>query len=105
MLPLKPKSSKSFWRPKHAWTATFCCLAEPSRKTPTTAMLEILTKAKLSWKRICFGKKKGDHVYVQSRPEEEYPKLVNRCLSAISSAKRRKRCQRINYNSSWVMWV
>ena len=77
MLPSKPKSSKSFWRPKHAWTATFCCLAEPSRKTPTTAILEILTKAKLSWKRICFGNKKGDHVYVQSRLEGEYPTLVN----------------------------
>ena len=35
-------------------------------------MLEIVTKAKLDWKRICFGNKKGDHVYVQSRSEEEY---------------------------------
>ena len=24
-----------------------CCLEEPSRKAPTTAMLEVLTKAKL----------------------------------------------------------
>ena len=96
MLPSKPKSSKSFWRPKHAWTATFYCLVEPSEKTTTTAMLEILRKAKLGRKRICFGNKKGDHVYVQSRLEEEYAKLVNRCLSAISSAKQRKRCQRFN---------
>ena len=70
MLPSKPKSSKSFWRPKHAWNATFCCLAEPSRKTPATAMLEVLIKAKLGGKRICFGNKKGDHVYVLSRLEE-----------------------------------
>ena len=27
--------------------------------------------------RICFGNKKGNHVYVQPRLEEEYPKLVN----------------------------
>ena len=40
-------------------------------------MLEVLTKAKLGRKRICFGNKKRDHVYVQSRLEEEYPKLVN----------------------------
>ena len=52
MLPSKPKSSKSFWRPKHAWTATFCYLAEPSKKTTTTAMLEILTKAKWAGKEF-----------------------------------------------------
>ena len=44
--------------------------AEPSRKTPTTAMLEVLTKAELGGKRICFGDKKGDHVNVLSRLEE-----------------------------------
>ena len=77
MLSSKPKSSKSFWRPKHIWAATFCCLAEASRKTPTTAMLEVLTKAKLGRKIIGFRNKKGAHVYAQSWLEEEYPELVN----------------------------
>ena len=93
---LPSQKAQSFWRPKIAWTAKFCCLAELSRKTQAAAMLEILTKAKLGRKRICFGNKKGDHVYVQSRLEEEYPKLVDRYLSAILSAKRRKRCQGFN---------
>ena len=100
MLPSIPKSSKSFWRSKHTWTATICCLAEPSRKTPTTAMLVVLTKAKLGRKRIFFGNKKGGHVYVQSRLEEEYPKLVNLKdafqLFRRSGGNRRKWCQRIN---------
>ena len=49
MIPSKLKTSKSIWKPKHTWTEKFCCLAEPSRKTPTTAMLEVLTKGKLAF--------------------------------------------------------
>ena len=69
MLTSKPKISKSFWRPKQTLSATFCCLAEPSRKTPTIAMLVGLAKEKLDRKRICFANKKG--------LEEEYPNLVS----------------------------
>ena len=52
-------------------------LTEPSRKTPTIPTLEVLTKAKLGRKRICFGNKKKYHVYVQSKLEEEYRRLLN----------------------------
>lgn len=41
-------------------------------------MLEVLTKEQLGKKRICFGNKKENHFYLQSRLEKGYPKLVSK---------------------------
>ena len=61
---------------KETWTQDFCCIAYPwSTTTPSLAQLDLLKKAGLAKKKICFASKLANHQQVCGKLEEEFPQL------------------------------
>ena len=61
---------------KETWTQEFCCVAYPwSQCTPSLAQLDLLKKAGLAKKKICFTSKLANHEQVCGKLEQEFPQL------------------------------
>ena len=64
-----------FYQPKTTWTATFYLLPCKSHKTPAVAEQQKHLLADLRRRKIVFDNKEGDHDYLISVLEVEFPKL------------------------------
>ena len=64
-----------FYQPKTTWTATFYLLPCKSHKTPAAAEQQKHLLAGLGRRKIVFDNKEGDHDYLISVLEVEFPKL------------------------------